>query len=51
MNVEAAFTAYANFCHFDRREKSPWIREISPFGRDDNYIFSIRGKSRFYKTE
>jgi hypothetical protein len=27
-------------CHLDRRERSPWIWEISPFGRDDMVMFA-----------
>jgi transposase len=33
--VGAALAANTQPCHFDRREKSPAGREISPFGRDD----------------
>ena len=35
VNVGAASAANTQPCHFDRREKSPAGREISPFGRDD----------------
>jgi hypothetical protein len=48
MRVVAALATDTQPCHFDRREKSPAGREISPFGRDDKVDSRLKPILRTY---